>query len=91
MIARRISSYIEYITPQRSWSSDKAQAAEGCCTTPFHHPCAIIFSMWPDDDDEAVEEIEELYTITPVIDTDDEDDADPQYEDLDDEEFDIDF
>ena len=47
--------------------------------------------MWPDDDDEAVEEIEELYTITPVIDTDDEVDADPQYEDLDDEEFDIDF
>ena len=37
------------------------------------------------------EEMEELYTITPVIDTDAADDEVSQYEDLDDEQFDIDF
>ena len=44
-----------------------------------------------DDDDYELEEMEELYTITPVIDTDAADDEVSQYEDLDDEQFDIDF
>ena len=39
--------------------------------------------MCIDDDDEAIEEFEELYTIIPVIDTDDSDDEERQYEDLD--------
>ncbi len=43
------------------------------------------------DDDDELEEIEELYTIIPAIDVDGEDDGERQYEDLDDEEFDIDF
>ncbi len=43
-----------------------------------------------DDDDEAVEEFEELYTIIPEVDTDPSD-VESEYEDMEDEKFDIDF
>ena len=47
---------------------------------------------WFDDDDEAVEEFEELYSITASIDEKDLSDLeDDLLEDLDDEEEDIDF
>ena len=47
---------------------------------------------WFDDDDEAVEEFEELYSITISIDEEDLSDLeDDLLEDLDDEEEDIDF
>ena len=48
--------------------------------------------VWFDDDDEAVEEFEELYSITTSIDEEDLSDLeDDLLEDLDDEEEDIDF
>lgn len=52
-----------------------------------------ISSMeWFDDDDEAVEEFEELYSITTKIDEEDLSDLENDIlEDLDDEEEDIDF
>ena len=52
----------------------------------------LLFMEWLDDDDEAVEEFEELYSITTSIDEEDLSDLeDDLLEDLDDEEEDIDF
>ena len=48
-------------------------------------------AMCFDDDEEAIEEIEELYTIIPVIDSGVDDSEERQYDDLDDEEFDCGF
>ena len=47
--------------------------------------------MCIEDEDDSLEEIEELYTIIVEINTDDGEEEESQYEDLDDEEFDIDF
>lgn len=47
--------------------------------------------MCIEDEDDSLEEIEELYIIIPEINTDDGEEEESQYEDLDDEEFDIDF
>ena len=47
--------------------------------------------MCIEDEDDSLEEIEELYTIMSEINTDDGEEEESQYEDLDDEEFDIDF
>ena len=47
--------------------------------------------MCIEDEDDSLEEIEELYTIISEINTDDGEEEESQYEDLDDEEFDIDF
>ena len=52
----------------------------------------LLFMEWLDDDDEAVEEFEELYSFTTSIDEEDLSDLeDDLLEDLDDEEEDIDF
>ena len=48
-------------------------------------------AMCFDDDEEEIEEIEELYTIIPVIDSGVDDSEERQYDDLDDEEFDCGF
>ncbi|MDY5931503.1 MAG: hypothetical protein SPJ34_05665 [Candidatus Ornithospirochaeta sp.] len=48
-------------------------------------------SYYYDDGDEAFEEIDELFSIIPDIDRGIDDSEFRQYEDLDDEEFDIDF
>ena len=43
------------------------------------------------DDEEAIEEFEELYSIIPELDENDEEEEEAQYDDFDDEQFDIDF
>ena len=48
-------------------------------------------SYYYDDGEEAFEEIDELFSIIPDRDRGIDDSAFRQYEDLDDEEFDIDF
>ena len=48
-------------------------------------------SYYYDDGEEAFEEIDELFSIIPDIDRGIDDSEFRQYEDLDDEEFDIDF
>ena len=51
-----------------------------------------LSSMCDDYEDDSLDEIEELFSIIPAIDTsDDDEDEESQYEDLDDERFDIDF
>ena len=52
----------------------------------------LINMYWIEDDSEAVEECEELYSIIPIIDESDLSDLEEdQLADLDDEEEDIDF